>query len=479
MKEDKLKDISSEGLCVGCLFNKPELFDEYMEQIYPDSDFSDEGVRYFYNVLLNCWIRNGKINETSVNVYLSELSQEDIKKFDSLGGISALKRLGSISNDSIDDFKKIFQRLKTHSVLRALRKKSINPEPYYDKLKDLSPEDIIKVYDNVINKIALLNQGVNTPTSLSKGTAEFIDDLEKNPDVGYGMPFPLIESYIRGIRKKTIGCIAAHTNKGKTRILTDILTYTSVKNNVKSLLISTEQTDKEMKLQFCTSVCNNILYTNPNDMVNESDIAKGILKPQDKKKLKEAVDYFEKNNHVDFICTNIYDLSTLKNLIKQAKLKGCSIVAIDVLKPSHSEEMKGSQEWQQYSYTAEQLKFLALQLDIAILFTAQLKPDTLESGVMDFSSIANGTHIAFVLDYLLMFREITFEERRKWSYRISKPNNPMNGQIELFSQNDDYMICKIVKNRAGDQGIELILKVDRGKVWYDELGYLLKTLPKQ
>jgi len=443
-----------------------------MDRIYPDFDFTDEGLRFLYEFIVNCYLFTGELNDTTVNVYLGTLSQEERTAFSTYGGLNALKRLGNVASD-IKDFKKIFNRLKTHQVMRDLREKHINPLPYYDKFKDRSPEVVLKAYDNTINKIALRAQGVNTPKPIAAGIKEYLDELQVNPDVGLELPFDLITSYLRGIRKKTINCIAAHTNKGKTRIITRILTHTSILGDTRAMLVSTEQTEKEMKLQFLTAVHNNI--TSPNETIEESAIAKQELTEEQRKSLGDAADYFLENSKIDFICTNIYDLSSLRNLIKQAKLKGCSLVVIDVLKPSRSQQTKDMQEWQQYSYTVEQLRDLCVELDMAIIFTAQLTPQSLESGVLEFSSIANGTHISFILDSLIMFRDITYEEMIKWSYKVKMRDNVMNGTIQPFNRDKKYMLCKIVKNRGGAAGNELVFDVDKGRILYRELGYLNKA----
>lgn len=446
-----------------------------MERIYPEHDFTDEGLRYLYNFIVNCYLFTGDINDTTINVYLGTLPEAERTLFASYGGVNALKRLGNVAVE-IKDFAPIFNRLKTHQTMRDLRDKHINVLPYYDAFKDKPPEAILKAYDNAINKIALRSRGVNTPKSLSSGIKEYLAELEENPDVGLDLPFDLITSYLRGIRKHTINCIAAHTNKGKTRIITRILTHTSILNDTKAMLISTEQTDKEMKLQFITSVHNNI--TSPDDVIEESAIAKQELTDAQRKKLDEAADYFVAHNNIDFICTNLYDLQSLKNLIKQAKLKGCSLVVIDVLKPCRSANSKDMQEWQQYSYTVEQLRDMCVEMDMAIIFTAQLTPQSLESGVLEFSSIANGTHISFILDSLLMFRDITYEEKTKWSIRIMMKNSVLNGQTQPFDKDKNYMLCKIVKNRGGSAGNELLFEVDKGKIKYKELGYLNKSAVK-
>lgn len=477
--EDLLNDIASEGLCVGYLYNHPDAISEYGDQIFPKYDFTDDTIKFLYKILVDCWYQQGKVNEVAINVYVSTLDEEAKRNFSDIGGCNAFRRFGNVADTSVDDFQKILKRLKVYNTLRALQRKNINVLPYLDKFKDTTPDYILKVYETALNQIAIYSEGANAPQKLSNGMQEYIDDLSRNPDVGYDTPFDLVNYYTRGIRPKTIMCLAAGTNQGKTRILTNVLVNTSIKDEVKALLISTEQTEEEMKLQFITSIYNNLLSKSANEWIEESDIAKGLLSDEQKVKLNKAVQFFEKNCQLDFLCTNIYDLTTLKKIIKQQKLKSdCKIVCIDVMKPWRNKQRMGDTnlaEWQIYATAIEELRNLAVELNIALIITSQLTPQSMEAGALEISSLAIGTHIAFVLDTVIMFRTLKYNEMQKWKVRLQRQENAFNGSFQTFDMKKKYMIGKIVKNRSGEAGVELVFEVDRGKCIFTELGTLIRA----
>lgn len=476
--ENLVVDIASEGLCIGYLYNHPNAIEEYGEKIFPKYDFTDETIRFLYQILLDCWYQQGKVNETAINVYATTLSEEDKRKFNDIGGCNAFRRFGNVAETSVDNFEKILNRLKVYNTLRALQVKNINVLPYIEKFKDTTSDYVLKVYETALNQIAIYSEGANTPKNISTGIREYIEQLKKCPDVGYDTSFDMVDYYIRGIRPKKMLCIAAGTNQGKTRILTKILTHTSIKNETKAFLISTEQTDEEMKLQFTTSIYNNILCKDCSEYIEESDIAKGLLNEQQQEKLNIATQYFEKNSKIDFLCTSVYDLVTLKKLIKQQKLKNdCKIVVIDVMKPWRNKQQMGTNlsEWQIYSTAVEELRNLAIELNIAIIITSQLTPQSLVSGELELSSLAIGTHISFVLDTVMMFRTMKLNELQKFKVKLQQKENSFNGSIQTFDLSKTYMICKIVKNRGGEAGIELVLEVDKGQCKFKELGRLIRT----
>lgn len=472
---EELIDISSESLCVGCFYNKPSLFDEYAEQIFPKYDFTDSAARWLYMLMRDCYLSTGKLTDVGINIYVSQLDDEDKQQFKEFGGIQALRRLGAVAEESVADFQNILNKIKTYNVLRALYSKHIDVTFYLNKLKERNPDAIIKTYENLLTQIALYAEGVDEITSLAAGAAEYIEKLNENPDVGYQIPLPIVNSFIRGLRKGSITCFAAGTNTGKSRLITNILTHTSVRNNVKSFLLSTEMDKEEMQMQFVVSVANNILAKHDDDYIDESDLAKGLLNEKQKKLLDRSVKYFEEHSQVDFLCSNIYDFNTIKNLIKREALKGAKLIVIDVLKPYRSaEDQRGLQEWQSMTLTVERLRELAKEYDLAIVFTGQLKSESIDSGDLNISSLANATHIAHNLDCLIMFRNINNVEKQKFAVRIEMPDNPLNGVTQNLNARENYWLMKIVKNRSGENDIETVVRTDKGKIIFQELGWLMR-----
>ena len=275
------------------------------------------------------------------------------------------------------------------------------------------------------------------------------------------------------LRGGTCGAIASCTNMGKSRIVTRILTETSIKNGVRATLISTEMQRDEMQLQFVVCVNNNIIATHPDEIIEEGDIAKGLLSARQKQSLAKALDYVEEHSKIAFICTNIYDTATLKKLYKQEAMKGSKIIVTDVFKAQrNSGAEKGLSEWQALSLSAEILKQMSIELNICVLFTLQLNSSVLQTGELNYASLALATHIAFVLDYLFAFREITWQEKTKNQIKLHKADGVFNGELCDFDKNKSYFLCKLIKNRAGQNGVETIMEADRGRLLFSELGYL-------
>lgn len=431
-----------------------------------------------YEILDGCYVTQGKVNDIALNVYTTQLPESKRQQFNDIGGLKTLKRFGRIAEQSTNETPKIITSLKTYSTLRHLQSKNINIEPYLDKFVEQDSEYILNVYQQALTQIGLYTQGEKSPNRLNKGIREYVADLRTNPDVGIPFPLPIVSTYTRGLHKGSITGLMAHTNKGKTRLLTDILTDISVKNKIRTMFISTEQTEKEMKLQYLTSIWNNIIAKTPEDEIEESHLATMELTPKEEELLEQTTAYFEENCELFFECVSKYDLPTLTRYLKMAALMGCEIVCIDVLKPCRINNTGKYNEWQEFAATVEALRNLALELQLAVLFTAHLNTSSIESGSLEISSIANGTQIAFVCDVVLMFRDITMEEKLKSSVKITTPDSPFNGEYQALDADKNHMLCKITKNRYGSAGGEIVLEVEKGKNKFRELGFFNRKQSK-
>jgi hypothetical protein len=133
-------------------------------------------------------------------------------------------------------------------------------------------------------------------------------------------------------------------------------------------------------------------------------------------------------------------------------------------------------EWQQYTYTTEQLKEFAKELNINITFTFQLTDATLQTGELNSNSISNGKHIFHHLDFVILARELNYNEKEKYKVKINIPRNPFNDSVENLDIKQCYYVFKIAKNRAGPSNVNIAMKVNRGRVTFEEIGFLIKGL---
>ena len=92
---------------------------------------------------------------------------------------------------------------------------------------------------------------------LSEDLTEFLEKGENNLTNGLELPFPILSSVFKGIRKGETMAFAMPSNSGKSRFTINISAYTAFVHKKKVLVISNEMSEEKMKLCLITTVLNN------------------------------------------------------------------------------------------------------------------------------------------------------------------------------------------------------------------------------
>lgn len=475
MSQDILiQDLANESLVIGFIYRNPEILNEYMELISQEYDFSDEGLKCLYGLLIETFLNHDVVNETSINIQAVKMSLEKQDLYKKLGGHRIYERLANISKVQ-ENFKNIYEKLKSYNLLRELQKKGFSVEKNIDKLKDKSPDQILKIYEMQLTKVGSYIKGIQDSVQIGQGMLNFYEDLKKTPDVGIEIPFPIVNRFARGWRTSKIYASGMHSGMGKSREVAYILTYTSIIGQEPALIGVNEQDEQEWRLMFLTSVANNVFSKKYGIMVDEDDIALGKCTGKKDEMVKEAAKYLEDNSKISFLEMNIYDYDSLKMTFKKHKLKGIKHIVIDTFKPFRSDS-QGVADWLSFVSTSEKLKRIIGSekkggLDIALWITLQLTDESLISKMLNSMSIASGKQIKHNLDFLKMSRMLDWKDKEKIQVKIEMPGNPFNGEIQDLDKYKDYYLTYIDKNRGGKDHRYIISEVDKGKILFKELGW--------
>jgi len=474
-EEFVIQDVSTESITIGFIFKNPSVLSEYLELIFPEYDFNDMGLRFLYNLLIDTYLNHTEINETSVNIQVSKMNEEGQLLYKSLGGFKIYQRLAVIS-ETQTDFKNVYEKLKTYNILRHLHKKGFSIEKNFDKLKDKSVEDILKVYEYQLLKVNSYIKGINDSIRLGSDIIDTYENLKETPDVGIPLPFPIIDSLARGWRTGKLYASAMHSGHGKSRMMVFVLAYTSIINQIPTLLCINEQEKSEIDLMLLTCIANNVFAPKYGVFVNETDIALGNCTGEKNKMVIEAANFIKERSKIQLLELQAWDFDSLKMILKKHKIRGINYCCIDTFKPMRGIEMKGMNEWQQFSYTAENLKKIIGSeakggLDMGLWITMQLTDDSITTKTLNSTAIASSKHTKHHMDYLQMSRKLDFQDKSKIKVRIQIKDNAFNGQVEALPLNKTHYLTFVEKNRSGLDHKNLIYEVDNGLMTWKELGY--------
>lgn len=473
-----IQDLSSESMLIGSFFNHCEFFEEYLELVSASYDFSDPTLRFAYNLLVDTYMHHSVLNEVSINNCVYKMNEDDQALYKKLGGYKIFERLGKVAQTQTD-IKKVYEKVKLYNVLRNLDSKGFGVRKHLDKLKDKTVDQVLKAFELQLNKTSSFVKGINDGEILANGMVNFYHQLLKTPDMGVPIYCKTISDAIRGLRLGTIRGIGGSTNKGKSRYVCRELMDLAIVKQTPILLIINETTIAEFRLQMLTCVVNNIIGKKNNIQINESKIAIGDLTNEEKEIVEESAKYIEKKSKLIVYETYIYDPQTLKMIIRKHQLRDkINYFYIDIYKAFRTLSGQHMSEWQILAEGSNQMKQMAVELKIHITFTLQIQTSTEQTGQLNVDAIQGAKQIANFVDTMVMMRELKWDEKEKYKYKLQEEGNPFSGDMCSMNPHDCMYAFKLVKNRSGLNGIEVVFKVLRGELIFDEKGILVKNFDK-
>lgn len=229
MKGDKFVEITSIMQVLGCLYNKPSIFENENYKFKID-DFYDEFHKIVYISIYNLWQLGAKeINVPSILDYLSQRPKAEAV-FKTNKGEEFLLKIAEYSN--INTFNYYYNRMKKMTLLRAYAKLGIDlskvydPDNIFDSKKKQEQEEwldnssLIDIYDKIHEDIDIIKEECieeieDNGVQISEGIDELIDSFAETPALGYPLFGDYINTVTRGARLGKFFLTSASTGTGK------------------------------------------------------------------------------------------------------------------------------------------------------------------------------------------------------------------------------------------------------------------------
>lgn len=341
---------------------------------------------------------------------------------------------------------------------------------------------------------------------LNDDITNFLIAGENNLTQGLELPFPILTSVFKGIRKGETFVYAMPSNSGKSRFTINLAANLALLHNKKVLIISNEMSEEKMKLCLITTILNNkkIQKLHNQDLCKtEGEILefkfrpdKGVNVEKDKdgfilknenesqrdfaKRLGEvssefnstieATNWLEEQvrNSIYFVNLTNHTNDELEKVILNYYYKEqIEYVFYDTLK-TDTENIGNGEEIKR---TATILSNLAQELNIFIASSLQLaESETLPINV-NVNDLAVSRTVKEVLDILCLIKQIHNEDLHKYEYSLNEVDTKFF-DLEVPKDPDvRYYACVVDKNRAGAKP-KVVFKLNLAYNIWDELGYL-------
>ncbi len=495
---DELMDEDLEEVYIGLLLNDPKSISKYYFP-YEDCYFANETILNLYKIVLF----------TDGEAYASEDAKKSFNFAKNIDNLSNLKEDYKLKiKGMVYNFEKVYVELMKLFILRKnyLR---IPIKNIQDRIVDIRN---YKLYDKMsIEEVesAVTQAEVTSKfkqSVLNTGLVTFLTEGSNNLANGLSLPFPILSSVFKGIRKGETTSFAMPSNSGKSRFTINLAAYIAFFHKKKVLVISNEMSEEKMKLCLMTTVINNPdiqkihgkkLHISEGELLElkfrpdkGSDVEvdeEGYIKTDKNethnnfiKKLKKYSSDFVKvldvaewlneqiNTSIYFINITDHTNDELNKVIKNYYYKEqIQYVFYDTLK-ADTEHIGNSDEVKK---TATILSNLAQNFNIFIGSTMQLIENSTEPLNLDVNALSASKTVKEVLDTLCLIKQIHPDHFEDYEYSLNEVDTKFFDLERFKDPNVRYYACVVDKNRAGSKP-KVLFRLNLAYNRWEELGYL-------
>ena len=494
----KLQDEELEEIYIGMLLDNPKLITKYYI-LFEECYFDDQNLLNIYKSIL--FTEGGK--------FTPEIAKKGFNF--SVDNSETYKKKAELKEKAErEDYnpEEIYLELRKLCVLR----KSYIEEPReeiqnqivdirdYELYDQMSPDEI---------KAAIIQVSVTQKfkqSVLSEDLTGFLEKGENNLTNGLELPFPILSSVFKGIRKGETMAFAMPSNSGKSRFTINIATYTAFVHKKKVLIISNEMSEEKMKLCLITTVLNNTeiqrlhgqkisktegelleFKFRPDKGAKVEVDENGFVLQKEKetrqefvKRLQEVSTEFNQtiavtdwinnqiNNSIYFINITDHTNDELKKVIMNYYYKEkIEYVFYDTLKTDTANIGNG----EEIKRTATILSNLAQNFNMFICSTLQLTESQTLPINLDVNDLAVSRTVKEVLDTLCLIKQIPRDELSKYKYSLKEVDTKFLELKKYDDPDERYYACVVDKNRAGAKP-KLVFNLNLAYNRWNELGYL-------
>ena len=494
----KLQNRKLEETYLGLLLSNPKSISMYYF-LYEECFFESDDLLNIYKSVLF----------TEGQAYASEIAKRNYNFAKASKESYDLKnKLVKSVQENVYNFEKIYTDLKKLFILR--KNYSIMPiKEIQDKIVEIIDYELydqmsVEEVEAAVNQVTITNKFKQAV--LTEHLAKFLLERDNNLANGLALPFPILSSVFKGIRKGETMAFAMPSNSGKSRFTVNLAAYLAFLHKKKVLVISNEMSEEKMKLCLITTILNNpeiqklhgqdLIKTEGEllefkfrpDNIKNVDVDKDgfvIKKPDESQKkfverLSEistefnntisAINWLEKqiDNQIHFINITDHTNDELQKVIINYYYKEkIEYVFYDTLKTDtanigNSEEIKR---------TATILSNIAQNFNIFIGSTLQLAETNTLPINLNINDLAVSRTVKEVLDTLCLFKQINRDNLGEYEYSLEEVDTKFYPLKKYDNPDVRYYACVVDKNRAGAKP-RLVFRLNLAFNEWVELGHL-------
>ena len=493
-----LTSLRAEYIFLGLLLNNPKAISRYYF-LYEDCHFATQELDNIYRIIV---FREA---EQYAPAEAKEGFKLPMEADDTYNLQLQLKEMASEKNYDIEMvytiLKKLFILKKNYlAAPTKIIRDSILDIVNYQLYNEMTIEEVESAIEQ-IGVTASLSQG-----RLTDDATSFLLNEESTLATGAELPFPILTSVFKGIRKGETFCYAMPSNSGKSRFTINMASYLAFTQNKKVLIISNEMSEEKMKLCLITTVLNNVAYQNLHGQKlrkNEGELLALKFRPDNKKGIKldedgyilreadeSMEDFVERlnefstefrqtiattewlndqlENSIYFIHITEHTNEDIRKIIMNYYYReNIEYIFYDTLKADT--ENIGNGDYVKKTETI--LCTLAQKFEIFIGSSMQLLESSTLPVNLTINDMSASRTVKEVLDTLCLMKQINPQTLSKYEYSPVEEAKEYQ-DLEIFEDPDvRYYVCVVDKNRAGAKPT-LLFRLNLAYNTWEELGYV-------
>ena len=496
---EEITDLKLECIYIGLLLNNPKAISMYYF-VYDECLFSDEELANIYKIIL---FQDGETYAPAVAKDKFKFPKENTGTYD------FKMQLKNAVQDRNYNLEETYTKLKKLCILKKFYKSAptVNIQnkiveiAKYERYSEMTIEEV----ESAIEQIGVTNR--LSQAILNDGATEFLISGDNNLVNGVPLPFPILSSVFKGLRKGETMAYAMPSNSGKSRFTVDIAAYLALVEKKKVLIISNEMSEDKMRLCLITTIVNSpyiqklhkqklcktegellelkfrpdkdakdieldedgFILKRENE--SNSDFAKRISKVSTEfKQTIQVTEWLKKqeDESIHFIHITEHSNDDLRKIILNYFYKyDIEYIFYDTLKTDTDNIGNG----EELKKTATILSNIAQKYHVFIGSSLQLLESSTLPVNLTINDMSASKTVKEVLDTLCLIKQINPHTYNKYEYSEEELAEEYKDIVPSKNPDVRYYACVVDKNRAGAKPT-LLFRLNLAYNIWEELGYL-------
>lgn len=496
---EEITDLKLECIYIGLLLNNPKAISMYYF-VYDECLFSDEELANIYKIIL---FQDGETYAPAVAKDKFKFPKENTGTYD------FKMQLKNAVQDRNYNLEETYTKLKKLFILKKFYKSAptVNIQnkiveiAKYERYSEMTIEEV----ESAIEQIGVTNR--LSQAILNDGATEFLISGDNNLVNGVPLPFPILSSVFKGLRKGETMAYAMPSNSGKSRFTVDIAAYLALVEKKKVLIISNEMSEDKMRLCLITTIVNSpyiqklhkqklcktegellelkfrpdkdakdieldedgFILKRENE--SNSDFAKRISKVSTEfKQTIQVTEWLKKqeDESIHFIHITEHSNDDLRKIILNYFYKyDIEYIFYDTLKTDTDNIGNG----EELKKTATILSNIAQKYHVFIGSSLQLLESSTLPVNLTINDMSASKTVKEVLDTLCLIKQINPHTYNKYEYSEEELAEEYKDIVPSKNPDVRYYACVVDKNRAGAKPT-LLFRLNLAYNIWEELGYL-------